>query len=300
MAAPLPATTDWPDAESFTALRTEGRRVAAQLRLSLQQRTWRGSIGNWAGAGIGSSIDFQDHRPYMPGDDPRHIDWAAYARSGNYIMKLYREEVSPRVDLILDVSRSMTWHPAKRDRLLTLACFCAESAAATGSALRLHAISGENTHLYPPGALARGIWDAPPVPPEAGPPRLLRLPLQNGSLRILISDLLYDAPPADLLRVLAGGKGRVTLLAPFLPDEENPDWHGNLELIDCESGVRRRQRVDAALLERYRAAYRRHLEQWHESARRYACLFARVPCEGSLLEGLQSDAFAKGVVEPWA
>lgn len=274
--------------------------MAAHLRLGLQQRTWRGSIGNWAGAGIGSSIDFQDHRPYVPGDDPRHIDWAAYARSGNYIMKLYREEVSPRVDLILDVSRSMLWEEAKRSRLLELACFCAESAAATGSTLRLYAICGEAVHVFPPDELARGVWCTPPLESAEGTPRLERLPLQNGSLRILLSDLLFDAPPAELLRVLAGGKGRVTVLAPFLRSEENPDWFGNLELIDCESGQRRRQRVDAGLLEKYRAAYRRHLEQWEEGARRYACLLARVPCEGSLLDSLRGEAFAKGVVEPWA
>ncbi|MCC5844122.1 MAG: DUF58 domain-containing protein [Verrucomicrobia bacterium] len=297
---PAPAISDWPDAEAFPALRREGRAASAHLRLSMQQRTWRGSIGNWAGAGIGSSIDFQDHRPYVPGDDPRHIDWAAYARSGNYIMKLYREEVSPRVDLILDVSRSMLWEEAKRNRLLELACFCAESAAATGSSLRLHTVCGEAAHLFSPDTLAREFWPPPPIESAPGPPRLERLHLQNGSLRIFLSDLLYDTPPAGLLRILAGGKGRVTVLAPYLRLEEQPDWHGNLELIDCESGFRRRQRVDTGLLEKYRAAYRRHLEQWEDTARRYAVLLARVPCEPALLNSLQGEPFAKGAVEPWA
>ena len=72
------------------------------------------------GVGAGSSIDFQDHSPYLPGDDPRYIDWRAYARTGHYIMKLYREEVSPLLDLVLDVSPSLFFEPAKALRVLEL------------------------------------------------------------------------------------------------------------------------------------------------------------------------------------
>ncbi|MGA0333468.1 MAG: DUF58 domain-containing protein, partial [Kiritimatiellia bacterium] len=89
--------------EPQTALREDARRCTGHLRLCLGERNWQGTQGNWAGAGVGSSIDFQDHRPYLPGDDPRYIDWAAYARSGQTIMKLYREEVRPVVDLVVDV-----------------------------------------------------------------------------------------------------------------------------------------------------------------------------------------------------
>ena len=50
----------------------------------------------FSGSGTGSSLDFQDHRAYSPGDDPRHINWQAYARTGSYTMKLFREEVRPQ------------------------------------------------------------------------------------------------------------------------------------------------------------------------------------------------------------
>src|SRR5277367_3096745 len=102
--------------------------VAEHLRLPFRSRNWRGHAGNWLGVGAGSSIDFQDHRPYLPGDDPRYIDWRAYARTGTYMMKMYREEVSPQVDLVLDASRSMGFEEKKRTRTLELACFCARSA----------------------------------------------------------------------------------------------------------------------------------------------------------------------------
>ncbi|MEM1296600.1 MAG: DUF58 domain-containing protein, partial [Verrucomicrobiota bacterium] len=88
------------------------------FKLPLGKRTWRGMTGDFQGSGVGSSLDFQDHRAYAPGDDPRHINWQAYARSGNYTMKLYREEVRPLIDVIFDVSDSMFFEPTKKRRSL--------------------------------------------------------------------------------------------------------------------------------------------------------------------------------------
>src|SRR3954471_5600519 len=76
--------------------------AAARWRLPFSRQAWRGLAGNWAGAGAGSSLDFQDHRNYVPGDDPRHIHWQAFARTGALTMKLYRAEVAPFVDLAVD------------------------------------------------------------------------------------------------------------------------------------------------------------------------------------------------------
>src|SRR5689334_11370251 len=109
--------------------------AAEHLRLPFRSRIWRGQPGNWLGAGVGSSIDFQDHRPYLPGDDPRYINWNAYARTGTYTMKLYREEVSPLVDLVLDVSASMFLDESKSNRSLELFYFCIESARHAGASL---------------------------------------------------------------------------------------------------------------------------------------------------------------------
>src|SRR5678815_4777076 len=77
---------------------------AALFRLPLRQRVWRGGSGVFMGRGTGASLDFQDHRAYAPGDDPRHINWQAYARTGQYSMKLFREEGRALIDIVLDVS----------------------------------------------------------------------------------------------------------------------------------------------------------------------------------------------------
>src|ERR1700761_2635359 len=125
-----------PDQQTLRDIHARMQIAAGRLRLPLRSRTWRGQSGNWLGAGTGSSIDFQDHRPYLPGDDPRYIDWQAYARTGHYTMKLYREEVSPLVDLVFDASESMFLDAEKMARGLDLLYFAIESALQSSGSLR--------------------------------------------------------------------------------------------------------------------------------------------------------------------
>ena len=103
-------------AEELTRYHATALAAAGRLRLPLRSRVWKGQAGEFQGAGVGSSLDFQDHRTYVPGDDPRHINWQAYARTGQYTMKLYREEVRPVVDVVLDASESMFFDPQKAQR----------------------------------------------------------------------------------------------------------------------------------------------------------------------------------------
>ena len=56
---------------------------------------------------LGFSLEFADYRPYTPGDDPRFIDWNAYARTGRTYLKRYRGETTTHLMLLLDVSASM-------------------------------------------------------------------------------------------------------------------------------------------------------------------------------------------------
>ena len=67
------------------------------------------------------------------GDDLRHVDWSAYARSEVLTVRLYREEVAPRIDLVLDVSRSMTVTEEKAraygQLCAFLACACVSAEA---------------------------------------------------------------------------------------------------------------------------------------------------------------------------
>jgi uncharacterized protein (DUF58 family) len=57
----------------------------------------------------GASAIFKEHRAYRPGDEPRLIDWRAYARSDRYSIKHFEHETQLRGTLALDISSSMRW-----------------------------------------------------------------------------------------------------------------------------------------------------------------------------------------------
>lgn len=286
--------------------RQQAQAAAAVFRLPLRDTQWRGLHGQFAGQGAGSSLDFQDHRPYFPGDDPRHINWQAFARSGNYTMKLYRREVSPRVDLLVDVSASMFFDSAKAALARETALFCVESALRLGASPRVYFLTGAEARPVAAEALLAGEWapeqDAPAAktPAAARPrgPALARAPLRHGSLRVLVSDLLFPAGRDDL-RPLAEGAGRGIVFAPWCAAEAAPDWDGNLLFEDVESLATERRRVTGALLARYKDAYARHFDSWLDAARRHGVRLARLSASAAGLTGaLRDGALPARAVEP--
>src|SRR6201996_4966583 len=86
---------------------SDGQKLGLRYALQIPQVAASGITGSRSGRRAGSSIDFQDYREYQPGDDLRFIDWGIYARTDRLAIKLFREEVTPHLDLILDGSRSM-------------------------------------------------------------------------------------------------------------------------------------------------------------------------------------------------
>jgi hypothetical protein len=116
-------------------------------------------------------------------------------------------------------------------------------------------------------------------------------------LRVLVSDLLFAGAPDPILSAMSAGQGHGIILAPYCAAEAAPDWSGNIEMTDCESGRKRLQLVEPALLERYRRAYGRHFALWRERARKHSVLLARVPAEPEFREGLQAEALPAGAVE---
>jgi uncharacterized protein (DUF58 family) len=299
--------------------------AAARWRLPFSRQAWRGLSGNWLGVGAGSSLDFQDHRNYVPGDDPRHIHWQAFARTGALTMKLYRAEVAPVVDVVVDVSPSMSLTSEKTLRVDELVAFCVECADRAGAPVRLYAAAGRQLRAISPEEVRGGRWrerltaaeeakgreagaESPPArgsktpaaKESAATPPFAPLPWRPGALKVLISDLLFPGEPSSLLVPLAAASGIAVVLAPGLAEEADLSWRGNVELTDCETGVARRQRIDEPLAGRYRAAYARHFSLWREAARARRVLLARVPCEGALSAALGGEPWTSGAVEPLA
>ena len=57
----------------------------------------------------GFSVEFKQHRPYVPGDEIRRIDWKVFGRSDRHYIREYEEETNLRCTLLLDVSGSMAY-----------------------------------------------------------------------------------------------------------------------------------------------------------------------------------------------
>lgn len=275
--------------------------AAGRVRLPLRSRVWKGQAGEFTGGGTGSSMDFQDHRAYSPGDDPRHINWQAYARTGSYTMKLFREEVRPVVDLILDASESMFFDAAKAARTAELFYLIAESSQAAGASLALHAVRGDATLPLDSATLRSHQWLETarklPATDAAKAPDLTRLPLRANAIRVFLSDLLFAADPEPILRHLSQRHGSVVIFSPFLESEARPEWSGNYEFIDPERNSHHPHRIEPATLRRYQEAYVNHFALWKQHARRHQTAFARIPAEEDLASVLFREAVPAGALE---
>ncbi len=290
------------DKEALQHCHSRALAVAGRLRLPLRSRVWRGQAGEFTGGGTGSSLDFQDHRAYSPGDDPRHINWQAYARTGSYTMKLFREEVRPVVDLILDASESMFFDPAKSARTAEIFYLIAESSQAAGASLSLHAVRGDASLALDPGSLRTHRWLDAVRSMTAGDaakaPDLAKVPLRANAIRVFLSDLLFPGDPEPILRHLGQRHGSLVVFSPYLESEARPDWSGNYEFIDPERQSHHPHRIEPATLRRYLEAYANHFDLWKQHTRRHQCAFARIPAEEDLATALFREAVRAGALEP--
>lgn len=109
-------------------------------------------VGELASPRKGSSVEFAQHREYVPGDDIRHIDWRAYARTERYTVKEYQQETNFIAYMMIDASASMGYGTAgatKFDRALLLA----------GVAATVLGLQADAPSVYP--LVVGGSKDAP-------------------------------------------------------------------------------------------------------------------------------------------
>jgi uncharacterized protein (DUF58 family) len=62
----------------------------------------------------GFSVEFAQHREYVPGDDLKHLDWKVYSRTGRFYLKQYEEETNLALWLLVDASESMRYSSGPR------------------------------------------------------------------------------------------------------------------------------------------------------------------------------------------
>lgn len=217
------------------------------------------SPGERAGARLGGGIEFHDRRGYTAGDDLRRMDWSALARSDQMLVRLSREEVAPRLELLLDLSKSMEVEPAKAQLTRDLACFLARLARGVGWPLLVVGLGTQPRRIDGSVLLERargGDLDRElsfePAPPAASLVPAARSLLRPGALRLVLSDFLGgDFEPA--LAPLADGAGAVGLVQVLGSEEAEPKAGGRARLVDAETGAFAEVELDRTAVERYLA-----------------------------------------------
>ena len=236
----------------------------------------RGLPGDWRAAGVGRGTELARLRPYEPGDDVRHIDAAATARTGQPHVRLHVPERALTTWIVLDVSPSMAFGTARR-----LKADVAEGAALVFGRLGVRRAGSV-------GMVSFGAGPAVVSPPRGSRPGIvaLRRRLEAG---VAVDGSESPEAFADALaRVgkLAGQPGLVVLISDFRdqhawerplgslrvrhsvlaieivdPREVELPAVGHLMLVDPETGARvevntgrRRIRERFAELERERRA----------------------------------------------
>jgi len=282
--------------------RKNAEALVDQVSLPFGAYRWSGVSGDFSGKGSGASMDFQDHRDYSPGDDPRHLNWQAYARSGNYVLKQYQEEVAPTVDLIMDLSSSMFVTEEKQQRsseLLYLLALCAQR---SGAKAQVHLIGGEDYQIISLQDVYATRWqefttDDLKQSEKALVPDMSRIALRSGSMRIFISDLLFEADPNSLIRPLVRGNGVLFCFVPYTQSEVDPLWRGNYEFEDVESKQRYSQHINPGILDDYKTAYKKHFALWAENIQLSNSRLARIGADSPLAEALAEEAIPKRLLE---
>ncbi len=266
---------------------------ALRRRVRLEVRS--GGAGEQTSRRRGSSAEFEEHRPYLAGDDLRRVDWLATARTGQPVLKQFRAEEDAVLRLLLDGSASLGFGaPPKLETAQRLAAALGYLALAGSQRAQLLLASGAGLeHAFAPH---RGRAGLPALLRELGQARaeggvsLARAIQQTvqraarpGAL-VVLSDF-FEPMPA--LEALAGARARgheLTLVQVLAREELEPDLDGDLRLVDSETGAAVELTADPEALGAYAARLAALLEQLQRFARRYGAAYLRVT-SGEPLEG---------------
>jgi len=256
----------------------------------------------------GFSVEFAEHRPYMPGDPLKNLDWKVLAKSDRYLIKQYTEETNLRAHLLVDLSGSMGFM-SKRASLSKLEY--ARSLAAALAYLMIHQQDAVGAMLFadrplryvPPRSVRshldvvlKTLAEGEPAGRTKLGPALHELAerIKRRGLVVLLSDLLDS--PADVLSGLQHFRHRnheVIVFHILDPDEIDFPFTDASTFVDMESGAqlttepweiaaRYRERLEA-WRNRYSRACREHLVD-------YVPLDTRTPFDRALLAYLEKRA----------
>ncbi|TAJ12825.1 MAG: DUF58 domain-containing protein [Planctomycetota bacterium] len=254
----------------------------------------RGPIGEQLGRSTGGSLEFEDRRAWRVGDDVRRIDWRALGRTDQVLVRLYRDEIAPRVELVLDGSSSMATDPDKAQLAVDLAALLALAAQGAGLQAALLVASERPESIPIDRFLAHGIeFDA-----RTSLSREVETLLRPGALRIAISDFFVRAELGARLRSLAaraGGLACVQVLSTFDSDPASGDA---LRLTDAETREGLDLVVDAAARKRYLQRLARLNRELADECSRLAATQLSLVAVGDLEAQCSARLVPTGVLVP--
>ena len=251
------------------------------LRLWSQKRRPGTYTGERRSTRKGRSVEFADYRNYTAGDDPRRVDWNVYARLEKPYIKLYEDEEDLTVHLLLDASASMRWNPdddadlpgaheqkpgGKWQRAVDLTLALGHIVLSSGD--RLVVETSNRAHFGPKrGEAATSqlitFLDAQQARLSyATSDSIVHRVQLNSWLRsyalsarsgmcIVISDFMDEEGFAEGLGAI-GAKLDLNVLHTLSDEELDPQFAGDLRLVDIENNRKQDVSLDEASFRRYR------------------------------------------------
>jgi uncharacterized protein (DUF58 family) len=279
--------------------------VAERLRLAeLAPAARAGSGGERRARGRGQAGEFEDYRPYAPGDDLRLIDWNAYRRLDELVVTTTYALRSEVLSLLLDCSASMVAEDAASlERAASLCAGLAAVALLHGDRVRLwrlrdgEAVQGDaywGSATLPALAGELLAADAGGSTALAQSVRAFRRSPFGREPAIVLSDLAVDDGQQDVLDGLSGpaGGALIAVLAPDPAPRPEP-----FELQDAETGERLELDLTAAALRDRRRRVEQRLGGWRAAAGARSVLYAEVPAGLSTDSALAGPLVDAGILE---
>lgn len=253
-----------PDREGAELFSPDFIRRLEGLSLALRRTLSGHAAGARRSAKKGVSVEFADFRSYVPGDDPRVIDWKALGRLDKLFVKLFMEEQEASLVVAVDCSSSMGFgEPVKFWTARRLAGALAFLGLDAGDRVTLVGLGsgGASPRLLGPlrgrASVRRCLEFLTALP--CGGATDLEAELKKAaasapirSLAIVISDLLSPTGYAAGLKLLSAASRDLGVIQILSPEEIDPLMSGDLKLVDSETGESVEVSLTPDLLERYR------------------------------------------------
>ncbi|MEW6322031.1 MAG: DUF58 domain-containing protein [Acidobacteriota bacterium] len=244
---------------------------------------------------FGASVDFAEHRGYVPGDDIRRVDWRVYARTDKYFVKEFEADSNSNFSVLVDVSKSMAYgaRVSKLDYARTLAACLTYLVHQQRDRVGLATFDEDVVDYVPPSAkhleaVLHTLDRARAVRPGrfGAPVRKLSEHFGRRGIVAVVSDL-YEEPSEifDALGLIRFRGNDVILFHVLDPSEIDFDFADPSAFQDLETGEQL-PIVPDALAESYRAQIRAHLADLESRANAnridYTLLNTRVPLDHAL------------------